>query len=64
MPGADASENDLTRAAMAGDREAFGRLIARHQASIRALSRRLARSSTDGDDIAQAAPTAMPTRQS
>jgi RNA polymerase sigma-70 factor (ECF subfamily) len=40
---------------MAGDREAFGRLVARHQASIRALSRRLARSATDGDDIAQAA---------
>lgn len=40
---------------MAGDREAFGRLVARHQASIRALSRRLARSVPDGDDIAQAA---------
>ncbi len=40
---------------MAGDREAFGRLVARHQASIRALSRRLTRSGADGDDIAQAA---------
>jgi RNA polymerase sigma factor (sigma-70 family) len=40
---------------MAGDRQAFGRLVARHQASIRALSRRLARSVSDGDDIAQAA---------
>lgn len=55
MSGADISETDLTTAAMTGDREAFGRLVARHQASIRALSRRLARSATDGDDIAQAA---------
>jgi RNA polymerase sigma factor (sigma-70 family) len=46
---------ELIRAAMAGDREAFGRLVARHQSSIRALSRRLTRSATDGDDIAQAA---------
>ena len=38
---------------MAGDREAFGQLVSRHQASIRALSRRLARSASDGDDIAQ-----------
>jgi RNA polymerase sigma-70 factor, ECF subfamily len=48
-------EQDLTHAAMAGDRKAFGQLVARHQASIRALSRRLARSSSEGDDIAQAA---------
>lgn len=40
---------------MAGDQKAFGQLVARHQASIRALSRRLARSASDGDDIAQAA---------
>lgn len=40
---------------MAGDRKAFGHLVARHQAAIRALSRRLARSAADGDDIAQAA---------
>jgi RNA polymerase sigma factor (sigma-70 family) len=40
---------------MAGDREAFGKLVARHQGAIRALSRRLARSAADGDDIAQAA---------
>jgi RNA polymerase sigma-70 factor (ECF subfamily) len=40
---------------MAGDRKAFGHLVARHQASIRALARRLSRSVTDGDDIAQAA---------
>ncbi len=40
---------------MAGDRKAFGQLVARHQASIRALARRLARSASDGDDIAQAA---------
>ena len=40
---------------MAGDQRAFGQLVARHQASVRALSRRLARSAADGDDIAQAA---------
>jgi RNA polymerase sigma-70 factor (ECF subfamily) len=40
---------------MAGDREAFGHLVARHQASIRALARRLTRTAADGDDIAQAA---------
>jgi RNA polymerase sigma factor (sigma-70 family) len=40
---------------MAGDRKAFGQLVARHQASVRALSRRLTRSAADGDDIAQAA---------
>lgn len=40
---------------MAGDQKAFGQLVARHQASVRALSRRLARSVSDGDDIAQAA---------
>lgn len=34
---------------------AFGQLVARHQAAVRALSRRFARSITDGDDIAQAA---------
>jgi RNA polymerase sigma-70 factor (ECF subfamily) len=46
---------ELIRAAMAGDREAFGQLVARHQSGIRALARRLARSVADGDDIAQAA---------
>jgi len=40
---------------MAGDQKAFGQLVARHQASVRALGRRLARSASDGDDIAQAA---------
>ena len=40
---------------MAGDRNAFGKLVARHQASVRALARRLARSASDGDDVAQAA---------
>jgi RNA polymerase sigma-70 factor (ECF subfamily) len=40
---------------MAGDQKAFGQLVARHQASVRALARRLARSVSDGDDIAQAA---------
>ena len=55
MAAAGISEADLTKAAMAGDRAAFGQLVARHQASIRALSRRLARSAADGDDVAQAA---------
>ena len=55
MAGTDISEADLAKAAMAGDRTAFGQLVARHQASIRALARRLARSVADGDDIAQAA---------
>ncbi len=55
MAGADISDADLTKAAMAGDRAAFGRLVARHQSSIRALARRLTRSAADGDDIAQAA---------
>ena len=50
-----APKPDLTKAAMAGNRVAFGQLVARHQASIRALSRRLARSAADGDDVAQAA---------
>src|SRR5690606_1031141 len=40
---------------MAGDRAAFGQLVARHQAGVRALARRLTRSATDGDDVAQAA---------
>jgi RNA polymerase sigma-70 factor (ECF subfamily) len=55
VSGADISEAGLAKAAMAGDRAAFGQLVARHQASIRALARRLARSAADGDDIAQAA---------
>lgn len=40
---------------MAGDQKAFGQLVSRHQASVRALARRLSRSVSDGDDIAQAA---------
>lgn len=40
---------------MAGDQKAFGQLVARHQSSVRALARRLARSASDGDDIAQSA---------
>ena len=55
MNGAGKSEADLTPAAMRGDRGAFEELVRRHQAGIRALSRRLARSASDGDDIAQAA---------
>ncbi len=55
MSGSLPDEQDLTHAAMAGDRQAFGQLVARHQAGIRALARRLSRSVSDGDDIAQAA---------
>ncbi len=40
---------------MAGDRRAFGQLVARHQASVRALSRRFSGSVADGDDLAQSA---------
>jgi RNA polymerase sigma factor (sigma-70 family) len=55
VTGAGKSDADLTLAATSGDREAFEELVRRHQAGIRALSRRLARSASDGDDIAQAA---------
>lgn len=40
---------------MAGDRRAFELLVKEHQASVRALGRRLAGSASAGDDIAQAA---------
>ncbi|HVY89778.1 MAG TPA: RNA polymerase sigma factor [Hyphomonadaceae bacterium] len=40
---------------MSGDQQAFGQLVVRHQASVRALARRLTRSTSDGDDIAQMA---------
>lgn len=55
MAGQTADEARLTAAALAGDAAAFGRLVALCQASVRALSRRLAGSASDGDDIAQAA---------
>lgn len=55
MTGATETTDLLTQAAMSGDREAFGRLVGLCQASVRALTRRLARSASDGDDIAQAA---------
>lgn len=48
-------EPDLVAAAMEGDEKAFERLVRRHQASVRALSRRLAGAIGDGDDIAQSA---------
>lgn len=48
-------EADLTASAMAGDERAFERLVRMHQASVRALSRRLAGTVGDGDDIAQSA---------
>jgi RNA polymerase sigma factor (sigma-70 family) len=49
------AEAGLASLAMAGDRAAFGQLVQMHQAAVRALSRRLARSTPDGDDIAQSA---------
>ena len=48
-------EPDLVSAAMSGDEKAFERLVRKHQASVRALSRRLAGAAGDGDDIAQSA---------
>lgn len=43
----------LARAAAAGSDQAFGRLVDRHQASVRAFLRRLCRSAADADDLAQ-----------
>jgi RNA polymerase sigma factor (sigma-70 family) len=55
VAGPTADETRLTAAMLSGDAAAFGRLVAQCQASVRALSRRLAGSAADGDDIAQAA---------
>ncbi len=49
------AEPDLADAAMAGNEKAFERLVRLHQASVRALARRLAGTLGDGDDIAQSA---------
>ncbi|MEZ5936618.1 MAG: RNA polymerase sigma factor [Hyphomonadaceae bacterium] len=49
------TENDLSAAAMRGDRRAFEGLVKLHQASVRAVARRLCGSASEGDDIAQAA---------
>ncbi len=49
------SEEALSSAVMAGDSRAFGELVRRHQASVRGLCRRLARSTAAADDIAQSA---------
>ncbi len=46
---------DTIAAAMRGSRKAFERLVRNHQSAVRALSRRLAGNSSDGDDIAQSA---------
>jgi RNA polymerase sigma factor (sigma-70 family) len=51
----DRLESDLAAEAMAGGQDAFGRLVKVHQSSVRALCRRLTRSASDADDIAQAA---------
>ncbi len=55
MTGAARTDADLTVAALGGDGAAFECLVRRHQASVRALARRLTGSVSDGDDIAQAA---------
>jgi RNA polymerase sigma-70 factor (ECF subfamily) len=49
------SERELADRAMAGDSRAFGELVRLHQAAVRALARRLTRSASDGDDVAQTA---------
>lgn len=53
MAGADLSERDLVERTMAGDAGAFGELVRLNQAAVRALCRRLTRSASDGDDVAQ-----------
>jgi len=55
MLGAPTSEAGLAAAAMAGEAAAFGQLVKLHQAGVRALCRRLARGTSEADDIAQSA---------
>jgi RNA polymerase sigma factor (sigma-70 family) len=52
---AEDEESVLVRQAVSGDRRAFEQLVRRHQAAVRALSRRLSGSNGEGDDIAQSA---------
>lgn len=55
MSGATPTDKELAEAAGRGDQRAFGELVRQHQGAVRALCRRLTRSASDGDDIAQAA---------
>jgi len=57
VPGEDEALIDLQLARQAGegDREAFGRLVVRHQASVFRLARLLARSPEQAEDILQQA---------
>jgi RNA polymerase sigma-70 factor (ECF subfamily) len=48
-----ASDSDLVSLAVAGDREAFGKLLARHYDRIHALAWQLTGTRADADDIAQ-----------
>lgn len=50
-----ATDPDLAAKAARGDRKAFGELVARHQATVRGLLRRLTGSTADADDLSQAA---------
>jgi len=51
----DAEEARLIAAARGGDLNAYGRLVDRHQAAVRAFLRRLAGNAADADDLAQEA---------
>jgi RNA polymerase sigma-70 factor (ECF subfamily) len=56
MPiGADASDEQLVAAAQSGDRAALDLLLRRHYDRVRAVCRRIAGSTRDGDDAAQEA---------
>lgn len=55
MAGAAPTETQLSLAAAAGDSKAFGELVKLHQAAVRGFCRRLSRSVSEGDDIAQSA---------
>ena len=55
MSATSSSDSSLVVAALGGDQRAFGDLVKLHQASVRALCRRLTRSVAEGDDVAQSA---------
>jgi RNA polymerase sigma-70 factor (ECF subfamily) len=52
-PGHDDPDKDLVAAAVAGDRDAFGRLLERHYDRVHGLAWQLTGSRADADDIAQ-----------
>jgi RNA polymerase sigma-70 factor, ECF subfamily len=55
-------DNGLAAAALAGDREAFGRLVERHYAMIYRVAYRYVGSAADAEDIAQDVCVALATR--